>query len=153
MLTCSLHYTHALLHGLLRRSFLILTPNHALISSVGVLSPSWGMLYYMLDVQLFLQPQAVRQSTHRVPSSRGYIWRPNTQLTNNSYYDNDGETADSPHRTQNPVTTVTTIRVWFTHVVLQRDFLNAELNIAELRPPSFAVLQLMSSALRRAVTR
>lgn len=104
-------------------------------------SPSWGMLLYMLDVELFLQPHAVRQSTHRVPSPRGCISRLNTQLSNNSYHDNDGETADNPQRTQSKVTmAVTTTRVWLTHVVLQRDFLNAELNIAERKPPSFAVL-------------
>ena len=108
---------------------------------------------YMPDVQLFLQPHAVPQSTHLVPSPRGCISRLNTQLSNNCYHYNVGLTAGNPQRTHNPVTmAVKTTRVSLTHMVLQREFLNAELNIAERRPPSFAALQLMS-ALRRAVTR
>jgi hypothetical protein len=154
MLTCGIHNTHALLHGLLRRSFpySYTKPRVNFICRSAVILLRYAVLYARCST--VSSASGCTSVNTLVPSPRGCISRPNTQLSNNSYHDNDGVTAGNPHRTHNPVTmAVTTTRVWLTYMVLNRDFLNAELNITERRPSSFAALQLMSSALRRAVKR
>jgi hypothetical protein len=55
---------HVILHGFFYRSFFILRLNPAFIVSCGALPSSCAALYYMLDAQLFLQPQPVPYSDH-----------------------------------------------------------------------------------------
>ena len=154
MLTCGLRNTHALLHGLLRRSFpySYTKPRLNFICRSAVIFLRYAVLYALCStVSSASGCTSVNTPCTFTP---GGISRLNTQLSNNSYHDNEGVTAGNPQRTHNPVTmAVTTTTVLLTYMVLYGDFLNAELNITEGRPSSFAALQLMSSALRRAVKR
>jgi len=150
MLTFGLHYTHALLHGLFRRSFpySYTKPSVNFICRSAVIFLRYAVLYARCSTV----SSASGCTSVNTPCT--CISRLNTRLSNNSYRDNDGVTVGNSQRTHSPEQWLSR-ELGFDSLIwcYRRDFLNAELNIAERRPPSFAVLQLMSSALRRAVAR
>jgi len=65
---------HALLHVLFHIVLFILKTNEALISYAAEPPPTCATLYYMLDIQLCLQPQFLPHTEHSLSTMETPVW-------------------------------------------------------------------------------